>query len=371
MMIGAYLDCSGGITAKMVLGALLDAGLPHEMLKREIAKLGAAGDFTLETKKVVMTGMPCTKADLRFEATDTARSCMEILELIRSSSLDQRTIGMATKVFEVLAKAEGKVHGCRPEDVHFHEIGKMSNIAAVCASVAFLPRPILASPLPLGSGTIMCSHGMINLPAPATMEIIQEMRLPSYETGIKGELVTPTGAALVAVMASGFSVCPGEKPERTGIGAGDEEDLSVPNVLRLRVFGKQQQSFFLQPVTLNNKGKLRVKEQYHTHELSDGTRINAYMHYDENKNVSNLHLAYSNDDKKTACMAIAITTKDACKQGCGKDNKTCKATCDATYKAAADTCRDATQYPVKEEYSGYKTLSVYDILKLVGYEASS
>lgn len=240
MMIGAYLDCSGGITAKMVLGALLDAGLPHEMLKREIAKLGV-GDFAIESEKTVKTGVPCTKVGMRFEATDTARSCMEIIELIRSSALDQRTVGMATDVFEVLAKAEGKVHGCRPEDVHFHEIGSLANIAAVCASVAFLPtRPLLSSRLPLGSGTITCSHGVIKLPAPATLEIIRDLRLPSYEAGIKGELVTPTGAAIVAVMASGFSDRPPEvEPKKTGIGAGDE-NLSVPNVLRLRVFEREQ-----------------------------------------------------------------------------------------------------------------------------------
>lgn len=238
-MMNAYLDCSGGITARMVLGALLDAGLPLEMLKREIAKLGAAEDFTLGLKKEVKSGAPCTKVTLRFEAAEdrATRSCREILEIIGSSSLGQRTVGMATDVFEVLAKAEGKAHGCRPKDVHFHEIGSLANIAAVCASVAFLPRPLLSSRLPLGSGTINCSHGVIRLPAPATMEIIRDMKLSSYESGIKGELVTPTGAALVAVMASGFSDrLPMCELKTTGIGAG-EEDLPVPNVLRLRVFG--------------------------------------------------------------------------------------------------------------------------------------
>lgn len=239
----AYLDCSGGITAKMVMGAILDMGFPHEMLKREIAKIGA-GDFTLEPKKAVKSGVPCTKADIRFESDDddagSTRSYREILEMIKKSgSLSRRVVGAAIRVFEVLAKAEGKVHGCRPEDVHFHEIGKMSNIAAVCASVAFLPRPVLSSPLPLGSGTINCSHGAIKLPAPATVEIIGEMSMPSYETGIEGELVTPTGAAIVAVMASGFSdSCPKQEPERMGIGAGDEDIPGIPNVLRLRIFGK-------------------------------------------------------------------------------------------------------------------------------------
>lgn len=236
-MVRAYLDCSGGITAKMVLGALLDAGLPPETLKREIAKLGI-GDFVIESEKAAKGGVPCTKVGIRFGTADSARrNCREILGLMRSSSLDQRTRGLATKVFEVLAKAEGKVHGCPPCEVHFHEIGSLANIAAVCASAAFLPRPLLSSPLPLGSGTVNCSHGPIKLPAPATVGIIGEMKLPSYEAGIEGELVTPTGAALVAAMASGFSGCPKEEPERTGIGAGDGE-LSIPNVLRLRVFEK-------------------------------------------------------------------------------------------------------------------------------------
>lgn len=240
MTIKAYLDCSGGITAKMVLGALLDAGLPPGTLKREMAKLGAVGDFTLEPKKVVKAGMPCTKAGIRFGPDDagTARSHGEIVEAIKSGSYDRRVSGTAIRVFEVLAKAEAKVHGCRLKEVHFHEIGRTSNIAAVCASVAFLPRPLVSSPLPLGSGTINCSHGVIRLPAPATMEIIRETNLPSYEAGIKGELVTPTGAAIVAVMASGFFDRPPEvEPKKTGIGAGDEDGLTVPNVLRLHLYG--------------------------------------------------------------------------------------------------------------------------------------
>lgn len=236
MMTEAYLDCSGGITARMVLGALLDAGLPPERLRREIAKLGS-GNFTLEPKKAVKCGVPCTKAVLRFEAADTARSCREILGMIRSSSLDQRTVGLATKVFEVLAKAEAKVHGCRLEGVHFHEIGSLQNIAAVCASVAFLPRPLAASPLPMGSGTIYCSHGAIELPAPATLEVVRSANLRTCSPNVEGELVTPTGAALVAVLAADAqrSRPPDREPLRTGLGAGDEE-LSIPNVLRLHVF---------------------------------------------------------------------------------------------------------------------------------------
>jgi hypothetical protein len=117
----------------------------------------------------------------------------------------------------------------------------------------------------------------------------------------------------------------------------------------------------------NIKGTLRVKENYHTHELSDGTRINAYMHYDENKDASKLQLIYSNEDKKNACEDEARLARDACKEACGKD-KTCKKGCDAAYKASADNCRDAFRYTIKQEYQGYRTLSVYDIMKLVGYE---
>ncbi len=117
----------------------------------------------------------------------------------------------------------------------------------------------------------------------------------------------------------------------------------------------------------NIKGTLRVKENYHTHELSDGTKINAYMHYDENKDTSKLQLIYSNEDRKNACEDEARLARDACKQACGKD-KTCKRECDTAYKASADDCRDAFRYSIKQEYQGYRTLSIYDIMKLVGYE---
>jgi len=117
----------------------------------------------------------------------------------------------------------------------------------------------------------------------------------------------------------------------------------------------------------NIKGTLRVKENYHTHELSDGTRINAYMHYDENNDVSKLQLLYSNEELKNACEDEAKLARDECKQACNKD-KTCKKECDAAYKASADSCRDAFRYTIKQEYQGYRTLSIYDIMKLVGYE---
>lgn len=117
----------------------------------------------------------------------------------------------------------------------------------------------------------------------------------------------------------------------------------------------------------NVKGTLRVKENYHTHELSDGTRLNAYMHYDENKDASKLYLIYSNNEKRNACEDKARADRDACKQACGKD-KECKKECDAIYKASANICRDTFQYSLKQEYQGYRTLSIYDILKLVGYE---
>lgn len=237
-MMRAYLDCSGGITAKMVLGAILDMGFPLKMVRREIAKLGV-GNFTIESEKTVKMGVPCTKAGIRFGQDDagSTRSYREIAGLIEGGTLSRRVADTAIRAFEVLAKAESKVHGCRPDEVHFHEIGSLQNVAAVCASVAFLQRPLFSSPLPLGSGTISCSHGVIKLPAPATMEIIRELKLPSYEAGIEGELVTPTGAALVAVMASGFFDRPPTEcaPKKTGIGAGSE-DLPVPNVLKLRVF---------------------------------------------------------------------------------------------------------------------------------------
>jgi len=117
----------------------------------------------------------------------------------------------------------------------------------------------------------------------------------------------------------------------------------------------------------NIKGTLKVKENYHIHELSDGTKINAYLHYDENKDTSKLQLIYNNEDKKDACEEQARLARDACKQACGND-KTCKKNCDAAYKIDADKCRDTFQYTIKQEYQGYKTLSVYDIMKLAGYE---
>jgi pyridinium-3,5-bisthiocarboxylic acid mononucleotide nickel chelatase len=240
-----YLDCASGAAGDMLLGALVDLGLPLDSLRAELAKLPLRG-YRIESHRVHRSGLHATKVDVvvgEEHAHDHAhghhhphRRLPEILELIDRSGLEPAVKGKSTALFGRLAEAEAKVHGTRPEDVHFHEVGAVDAIVDIVGGVIGLSwlkaDRVVASPLNVGTGTVTMSHGTFAVPPPATADLVRGV--PVYGAG-DGELLTPTGALLITGHAAEYGPLPRLKVDAIGHGAGTRDTPGRPNVLRLLV----------------------------------------------------------------------------------------------------------------------------------------
>jgi hypothetical protein len=228
-----YLDCFSGISGDMCLSALLDLGVPLDLLKQVVSQLGV--DILLEAKQVLKGGLQATQLQAR-PASDQpiGRSLRSLREILRRSSLPAAIRERAEAALLRLAEAEAGVHGADPEAVHFHEIGGLDtllDLAGTFAAVSYLGvEQVLVSPLPLARGSIMTMHGLLPLPAPATLQLLKDV--PTYGVPLEAELVTPTGAVLAVSLASGFGPPPLARWERFGYGAGSSDLPQQPNVLR-------------------------------------------------------------------------------------------------------------------------------------------
>ena len=220
-----YVDCIGGVAGDMLLGALLDAGADIEAVRDGLGRLGIE-DLALETEPAVRHGIAATRAIVSGNDEQPHRTWRSIREL--------ELPPLAQEAFRRLAIAEGRIHGIDPEDVHFHEVGAIDAIGEVCG-VALAVESLkigrtVCSPLPAGRGFVNAAHGRLPLPAPATLELLKGA--PLYGVEIEMELVTPTGAALVAALAGEFGPLPKLTLEGTGYGAGSRDLEAVPNVVR-------------------------------------------------------------------------------------------------------------------------------------------
>jgi hypothetical protein len=265
----------------MLLGALVDLGLPLEALREELAKLPLRG-YTLEAHRVHRSGLHATKVDVVLEGTHSHehghehgsshdhghthddghshdhghaqghgpaqgggqaqphRGLREIVDFLQRSALEPAVKARASELFHRLAEAEATVHGSRPEDVHFHEVGAVDSIVDVVGGVVGLhwlhADRFVSSPLNVGTGTVTMSHGTFAVPPPATARLVRGA--PVYGAG-EGELLTPTGALLVTSFATSYGPLPLLRPESVGHGAGARDTHGRPNVLRL-IVGDQE-----------------------------------------------------------------------------------------------------------------------------------
>lgn len=231
----AYLDCFSGASGDMILGALVDAGVPLADLRADVARLGIEG-LDLGAERVMRRGVEATKIHVIVPAGDKAhRHLHHIEKLIDAAALDAEVKDTAVAIFRNLARAEGKIHGIAPEKVHFHEVGAFDAIADVVGAAAGFRRlgasEIRASALPLGSGFVDCQHGRFPVPGPATAELLRGVPVVMGEG--EGELVTPTGAAILTTVCRSFGEAGAFTIDRIGYGAGTRERKDVPNVLRL------------------------------------------------------------------------------------------------------------------------------------------
>src|SRR5512133_663160 len=232
----AYADCFSGISGDMFLAALLDAGLPLEMLQEGIDKLNLPERVELKLTETHRGALRASNLEVIVPHSHHHRHLSDILDILNGSRLSDAVKQKAAQIFTLVAEAEAHVHGEPVEHVHFHEVGALDSIVDVTGAVLGLEtlgiERLYASPLPYGSGTINSAHGLLPLPAPATLEVLQLAKAPLTPSPAEVELVTPTGAAILGALAT-F-----EQPNLTitgiGVGAG-ERDLPWPNLMRLLV----------------------------------------------------------------------------------------------------------------------------------------
>lgn len=229
-----YLDCIGGISGDMALGALLACGVPPERLTEELGRLNVSG-WRIETEAVHVSGIAATRA--RVVQTDPQpahRHLAAIEAIIGASSLRDRVRRDSVAVFRRLAEAEARVHGVSPQQVHFHEVGALDaivDVVGVCALLDLLGiDDVHCSPLPVPHGFVDCAHGRIPVPAPAVVELTKG--ITTVGVNVEGEMVTPTGAALVAALASRHGPAPAMRTAAAGYGAGTRQWPDRPNLLR-------------------------------------------------------------------------------------------------------------------------------------------
>ena len=291
----AYLECFSGISGDMFLGALVDTGVPAELLVRTVEALKV--DARLEISRVDRSGISATKVDViaagekelpreefwtqqalhthshepdhahehhehdshghshehshshdhshehapshehSHEHSHAHRGLTEIRQIIRAANIGKPAQDRAIRIFEALGAAEAKVHNSDIEKIHFHEVGAIDAIVdIVCSAVGSEALGVdewVCSPLNVGGGNVVCAHGTFPIPAPATLELLKNA--PVYSGEIQKELVTPTGAAIVSVLATRFASFPRIKPLKTGYGAGSRNFKNVPNVVRLTI----------------------------------------------------------------------------------------------------------------------------------------
>jgi hypothetical protein len=230
----AYLDCFSGISGDMFVSALLDAGLPLDHLFGELKKV-PLGFYEFKCSRAMRGHLVGTRVEIRIPAKQPSRKLGDIAELIVHSALSASVKRRVLDVFNRLAEAEGKLHNLPPTEVHFHEVGAVDSILDIvgtCVGLELLDiSQLVCSPVNVGSGSVRAAHGSLPVPAPASLELLKHV--PIYSSGAGGELVTPTGAALITTLAAGFGPIPAMKVERVGYGAGAREIPGQPNLARL------------------------------------------------------------------------------------------------------------------------------------------
>lgn len=240
----AYFDCLAGASGDMILGALVDAGLPLESLRERLSILDLDEEFELKGEKVSKNGFAATRVDVITYASHPSdkkehfhgRRLTEFETILRKSRLPVVIQDQATGMFRRLAEVEAGIHGQLVEQVHLHEIGGVDTMVDVVGTLLGLEalgiEQAYGSPIPLGRGFVTGAHGQIPLPAPATLALLKGVPVQGSE--IDQELVTPTGALILTTVCQGFGPVPSMTLTGLGYGAGERE-LPIPNVLRLLI----------------------------------------------------------------------------------------------------------------------------------------
>jgi uncharacterized protein (TIGR00299 family) protein len=228
-----FFDCFSGVAGDMTIAALLDLGVPFSVIERAVAALPLE-NFHLHRGHKHRSGIVATSFDVHVDAAQPERTYGAIDAMIAASSLPADVSALARRIFRKLGEAEASVHKMPLESVHFHEVGAVDaivDIVGASAAIRYLGAEVVASPMPMGRGFVKARHGILPLPAPAALECLKGV--PTYGVDLEAELVTPTGAAIVATAATSFTRWPTFSPEAIGFGAGQRELPDRPNLLRV------------------------------------------------------------------------------------------------------------------------------------------
>jgi len=230
-----HLDCFSGISGDMTLGALIDAGVDPRAIRGALDSLGLP--ITLEIERVKRNGIAATAVTVVAPDQEEYRFLPDVEAILAKGMLTSRQRDLALAIFRKLAVAEATVHGMPVDKVHFHEVGALDSIADIAGSAVALDllkvERITCRSVPPGSGSVKCAHGLMPVPAPATAVLLQGM--PLAKSPVTGELVTPTGAAILATVVNEFTDQPAMTVQRIGCGAGKKDFWEQPNVLRVFV----------------------------------------------------------------------------------------------------------------------------------------
>src|SRR6185436_6619425 len=229
-----YFDCFAGASGDMILGAMVAAGVDPNYLREQLSSLSVTG-FKIDFETVNRSGLSATYARVETAPEHKHRHLSDIKQIIETSALSAAVKQRAVQIFTRLAEAEARVHNEPVEQVHFHEVGAVDAIvdvvgAAICFDALRIDH-FVCSPIHVGSGTVEMAHGRFPVPPPAVTELLKGV--PFYSTDLKGELLTPTGAAIITTVCNEYGPIPRMTTESTGYGAGTREYPDFPNVLRV------------------------------------------------------------------------------------------------------------------------------------------
>lgn len=325
-----YLECYSGISGDMTVAALLDLGVPGEYLVKELEKLHLDG-YEIKISKTKKNQITATDFDVILKEehehshehhhgahTHVHNSYREIKEFILASELSDKVKEMILKIFQVIAEAEAQVHGTTVDEVHFHEVGAVDSIVDISAAAICLDYlgfdSIVTSEIWEGKGHVWCQHGRIPVPAPAVLAIFSKSQTRLHLSGVQGEMVTPTGAGIVAALSGENQLPDSFVIEKIGIGAG-KKDFPHANVLRAMILNTEKEKKTVQEHQHNHEQEHKQEHEHnheHSHEQEHGHTHRHEQPENEKKKIEVKNEQKGFHDVQTETVCVMETNVDDC-----------------------------------------------------------
>lgn len=325
-----YLECYSGISGDMTVAALLDLGVPGEYLVKELEKLHLDG-YEIKISKTKKNQITATDFDVILKEehehshehhhgahTHVHNSYREIKEFILASELSDKVKEMILKIFQVIAEAEAQVHGTTVDEVHFHEVGAVDSIVDISAAAICLDYlgfdSIVTSEIWEGKGHVWCQHGRIPVPAPAVLAIFSKSQTRLHLSGVQGEMVTPTGAGIVAALSGENQLPDSFVIEKIGIGAG-KKDFPHANVLRAMILNTEKEKKTVQEHQHNHEQEHKQEHEHnheHSHEQEHGHTHCHEQPENEKKKIEVKNEQKGFHDVQTETVCVMETNVDDC-----------------------------------------------------------